>query len=1063
MNNGRPHVQEILDRLKAFQRRSVDYVFRRLYEDENGVDRFLLADEVGLGKTLVARGVIARAVERLWDSRARIDVVYICSNGDIARQNINRLKLEQQDQFAFASRLTLLPLHAGDLASRRLNFVSFTPGTSFELGSRAGIMQERSLLYCLLREAWDLHGAGPKNVLQGIAGTDGWRSHLRWFRSEYGPKIDPSLASAFVAEIAGTKRLRERFEDLCERFKRDRKYVPGEDRADRNQLIGELRRVLAHCCVKELEPDLVILDEFQRFRHLLQGADEVAQLAQELFNYKHTKVLLLSATPYKMYTMAHEIDGEDHYKDFLQTVSFLLGSEAEIGEFQEELRAYREAIYSADRQHLAQAKTAVENRLRRVMCRTERLGVSADRNGMLIEVPTPAAPFDPKDVMAFRIIDSVASGIGALDSIELWKSGAYLLNFMEDYDLKRKLKTALAQNDAKVKTILQRAAEELFSSRAIENYEDIDLGNARLRALMKPSIESGAWQLLWMPPALPYYEPGGPYAQTGIADFTKALVFSSWQIVPKVIAMLGSYQVERRMVQSGDPDVRYRDLRERHGPLLRFAIDDERLTGLPVLALLYPCITLAREVDPLRIARQLTTPGSVCPLDSLLTEARTIISRIMEPVMAQMNPVTGPVDERWYWAALLLLDRTIDQVREWLDCDGDQRWQRLGGDEETIFAQHVEHAREFFHRPYQLGPPPKDLTDVLAKVAIASPAVVALRSLGRRWPESLAPVQLLSAAAQVAMGFRTLFNLPETMLLLRGLNSVEPYWERVLDYCADGNLQAVLDEYVHVLVESMGLESAEATAVSEVAENIRGTVAIRTTALAYDEVVSDGQAAVSLQQQRMRCRYALRFGEGEPEEGGEPTREDQVRSAFNSPFRPFILASTSVGQEGLDFHFYSRAIYHWNLPSNPVDLEQREGRIHRYKGYVIRKNLAARYGLGGTVGACDPWDALFSLASADQGSKFSDVVPYWVFEGPWKIERHVPLFPLSREIARFEDLKHSLALYRLVFGQPRQEDLLGFLKTRISSEQSLEEMMAYRIDLSPPVGVSAGDASAIGP
>ena len=37
-----------------------------------------------------------------------------------------------------------------------------------------------------------------------------------------------------------------------------------------------------------------------------------------------------------------------------------------------------------------------------------------------------------------------------------------------------------------------------------------------------------------------------------------------------------------------------------------------------------------------------------------------------------------------------------------------------------------------------------------------------------------------------------------------------------------------------------------------------------------------------------------------------------------------MLASTSIGQEGLDFHNYCRRIVHWNLPSNPIDLEQRE-------------------------------------------------------------------------------------------------------------------------------------------
>ena len=85
-------------------------------------------------------------------------------------------------------------------------------------------------------------------------------------------------------------------------------------------------------------------------------------------------------------------------------------------------------------------------------------------------------------------------------------------------------------------------------------------------------------------------------------------------------------------------------------------------------------------------------------------------------------------------------------------------------------------------------------------------------------------------------------------------------------------------------------------------------------------------------------------------------REGQVRAAFNSPFWPFVLASTSVGQEGLDFHLYSHAVVHWNLPANPVDLEQREGRVHRYKGHAVRTNVAAAYGARPeVVAADDPW------------------------------------------------------------------------------------------------------------
>ncbi|MBK6447179.1 MAG: hypothetical protein IPF81_18335 [Bacteroidetes bacterium] len=63
----------------------------------------------------------------------------------------------------------------------------------------------------------------------------------------------------------------------------------------------------------------------------------------------------------------------------------------------------------------------------------------------------------------------------------------------------------------------------------------------------------------------------------------------------------------------------------------------------------------------------------------------------------------------------------------------------------------------------------------------------------------------------------------------------------------------------------------------------------------------------------------------------------------NSPFRPFILATTSIGQEGLDFHKYCRELMHWSLPDNAIDLEQREGRINRYKHFALRLNLFERY------------------------------------------------------------------------------------------------------------------------
>jgi len=49
-----PDVDAVLAGLKDFQRDSVDYVFRRMYLDRQPARRFLIADEVGLGKTIEA-------------------------------------------------------------------------------------------------------------------------------------------------------------------------------------------------------------------------------------------------------------------------------------------------------------------------------------------------------------------------------------------------------------------------------------------------------------------------------------------------------------------------------------------------------------------------------------------------------------------------------------------------------------------------------------------------------------------------------------------------------------------------------------------------------------------------------------------------------------------------------------------------------------------------------------------------------------------------------------------------------------------------------------------------
>src|SRR5690606_33839115 len=110
---------------------------------------------------------------------------------------------------------------------------------------------------------------------------------------------------------------------------------------------------------------------------------------------------------------------------------------------------------------------------------------------------------------------------------------------------------------------------------------------------------------------------------------------------------------------------------------------------------------------------------------------------------------------------------------------------------------------------------------------------------------------------------------------------------------------------------------------------------------------------------------------------------------------------------GLDFHPWCHAVWHWNLPGNPVDLEQREGRVHRYKGHAVRKNIAE--GFAASLRAQwakgkDPWEVMFDLAeSAARSSGAPELVPCWVAPGSTKVQRCIPMLPFSREHDKLEN------------------------------------------------------------
>ena len=201
---------------------------------------------------------------------------------------------------------------------------------------------------------------------------------------------DESLAEAFRHHLDSDRTFLEELRAVCHDFRVQNEFTAGL--VGRYRMIGELRRRLADVCIDALEPDLVILDEFQRFKDLLNGQDEAAELAQQLFRHPEVRVLLLSATPYRMLSLDHENE-DDHYADFLKTLGFLFDND------DQKIRRSRTSFAGSARHSTVrrqrvgtgtQVRACLEGHLRSVIARTERIDVTRSRNAMVEEPPETA-------------------------------------------------------------------------------------------------------------------------------------------------------------------------------------------------------------------------------------------------------------------------------------------------------------------------------------------------------------------------------------------------------------------------------------------------------------------------------------------------------------------------------------------------------------------------------------------------------------------------------------------------------------------------------------------------
>ena len=1016
---------------KPFQRATIRVAIDA-FAPGRPVRRFLVADETGLGKTIVARGIIEGLMERQAAAGGNpLRVFYVCNSLAIASQNRGSLLKVLPDvdmRYEAASdvdRLTLAP----NRELRRelpLHLYSLTPGTSIpdRPGKhRGGSWEERALLHNLLKRRYPdlVHLPSGEEWLRGQAVT-------HWSSYKEQPQAQPT--EALEATFFGVLREHLRLETG--------QQLPAAIRRmaldDPLEAIINLRVTLAKCGLKRLHPDLVILDEFQRFTDLLHreardedGDPRGSEIAQTMLQSgpRGPAVLLLSATPYRLFggDVDHAFESAPHHREFYDLVEWLLGGDKAASKARAELefdfRRYGEALRSSSPTGPAArvAKEDIEVRLRSIIARTERFGQHAGSD--MTELSRVPAPLVPDDLAAFQHVVDCFRGSGQgpasrdmSSAVPYWSSVPLAMQTLgPDYAAWNDAAHLLPPSTSLALTVEQRGA---FAGPAAWPHP-------RLRALREVCPSDGL-TVPWISPSLPWWDLGGVWRSS---PPQKVLLFSRFRAAPRSIAALLSYDVERHLLGTRGLDYEAITKRTVVGP------------SRENLAFFHTSRTLARAVDPWRLRG--------VDRGLLLAEVEEQLRCFLGAMGVSVVPSSG--EGRTLPELIVLLELKDgawgSSWRAWQALAEDLARTERPGAEGSLRSRVEQWNAAVVGNLSAVSPAELHL---LARAALANPGVVVARALARHGVNLNTSADLLQALRVAWEGMRSYLNNSWMEAALQGGRDIR---DRIWDAVVSGNLESVLDEHLWLTGTLRNLEPGELPEYLLRSLGLR-TADMRLHGLGGPDFSLRAHAALAFTHEVRRCRPDRATAEA------ATVRTDDLRDAFNSPFWPHVLASTSVGQEGLDFHAWCATVAHWDLPGDPVDLEQREGRIDRYAGLATRRALAADIGLepDAVAPGGSPWATLSARADDKYRDHPTGLTPWWIYSRA-RTRRVVFDVPLSEATAHFEYLQQLRMLYRLALGQPDQEDLVRALRGRLSPRDVAEAT----IDLSPRIAARSGRAA----
>lgn len=1004
-----------MTKLMPFQRETVNTILEsfRKRSRRARARRFLVADEVGLGKTVVAQHVIR---ELLKNRERPLVVFYMCSNLTIARQNRRKLleilpRGEREMADCPIDRLSLLPTSSRPI-HHLLNLYSLTPDTSIPIRKqrrRDGRQEERALVHALIEHVC------PS------------------FLKETGPKIFRRSASVYWTTILNEQREKARRRKLrkafAESIRKEFSLEPGQHilpallriKDDELRLIAHLRNALAASAIEEVQPDLVIYDEFQRFHDLvedLSSKTDADRAANRIV--KHLRgdddvvnppaLLLLSATPYRLFTRREEEAISSHRTEFFDLVEFLYGSdkwahqkriqcEAAFQKLEAELSKGQPASNDAQK-----SRAEAEMLLRPIMARTERASHNDGWDNFSTE--NLFTPVEIEDISIFKHLSRSFYEEHRSSAVQYWTSIPLPMQTMGNhYVTWKSSKMAACDGTPRITEAMR------------DRYEaPIKWPHPRLRALQQLA-PSDSLALPWLPPTAGWWPLRGHWKKENAEQTRKLLIFSRFYAVPQAIAATISYNLEARVLAT--EKLSYSETSRR-----RLLSATHKRHSL--LALFHPSPFLINATDPLaahstdlRIIRREIRRQLKIALSKLGIGIRDKgPSFPVWRLLARLEYLAG----NWGWineAWRRVCEKVSSSETE------DSGLTQLLNEWNTEIQQPLENIR-----PAQL--------EELIDYALGSPGVVVGRSLSRHWPEAVSERGFYQTLAASWIGLRNYLDQRWFYRIL--CKSKESYPDALLRVVVDGNLEAVLDEHLWITSRLRGLSE------DELANELREGLTIKSGMFFLHPLEGKRENTFSL-----RCHVAMPFVQSRVrylEEGEKPFRTDEIRRAFNTPFWPYVLATTSVGQEGLDFHAWCDTLVHWDLCRNPVDLEQREGRIQRFGGLSIRREIARVLGqeaMNTRKNGESPWVRIESMANESLADE-SGLAPWWVCRNA-AVKRYVFDVPLSEQRHKLELLKRQRLWYRMVLGQPNQEDLLDLLSKR--TDMNPEEVRKAVINLSP--------------